>query len=64
MDKFDEWLGDCSRDRVKENISNDASLEREQKKINIREIIDRKILLVDDLETKQEIMNAVRKRVM
>ena len=62
--EFDRWLGECSRDRVKENISNDAKFENKKKKIDIREIIDEKILIVDDLDVKQEIMNTVRKRVM
>ena len=65
IDKFGEWLGDCShdniRDHIKENILNDARFERGKKKIDIRKTID-KVLLVDDLEIKQEIMNAVRKK--
>ncbi len=63
MHEFDEWLGDCSRDRIKENISNDVISEYSSRKIDMRETID-KILIVDDLEIEQEIMNAVRKRLM
>ena len=63
MYEFDEWLGDCSRNRIKENISNDVISEYSVKKTDMRKTID-KVLLVDDREIKQEIMNAVRKRVM
>ena len=70
INKFDKWLGDCSRDRIKENISNDVisefrakKIDNKKKKTDIREIID-EILLVDDREIKQEIITAVRKRVM
>ena len=63
MHEFDEWLGDCSRDRIKENISNDVISEYSSRKIDMRETID-KILIVDDLEIEQKIMNAVRKRLM
>ena len=63
MYEFDEWLGDCSRNRIKENISNDVISEFRGKKTDMRKTID-KVLLVDDREIKQEIMNAVRKRVM
>ena len=66
MYEFDEWLGDCSRNRIKENISDvisDVISEFRAKKTDMRKIID-KILLVDDPEIKQEIMNAVRKRIM
>ena len=74
IDGFGEWLGDRSlgriRGHIKENISNDVLHEcRAQKtdtkaqKIDIRKIVDN-MLLVNDLEVKQEIMSAVRKRVM
>ncbi len=73
---FDKWLGDCSRDHLKENISNDVISEFRAKKDECRvkkidfkmpevfgKTID-KILLVDDREIKQEIITAVRKRIM
>ena len=70
IDKFDKWLGDCSRNRIKENISNDVisefiakKVDKKKKKTDIGEIID-EILLVDDREIKQEIITTVRKRVM
>ena len=64
IDEFDKWLGYCSRERIKKNILNDVRFERGQKQIDIRETIQKKILIVDDFETKQEIMNAIRKRIM
>ena len=67
IDEFGKWSGYCShdsiRDRIKENISNDVIFKFKKKKIDMRGTID-KMLLFDDLEIKQEIMNAVRKRVM
>ena len=74
MYEFDKWLDDCSRGRVKENISNDVISEFRANRMkkpdttetaDVKKIID-KVLVVDDVEikTKQEIMNAVRKRVM
>ncbi len=67
IDKFGEWLGDRSPDRIrnhmKENILNDVISEFKAKKIDMRKTID-KVLLVGDRAIKKEIMNAVRKRVM
>ncbi|MYB58413.1 MAG: ATP-binding protein [Gemmatimonadetes bacterium] len=67
MYEFGKWLGDYSydsiRDHIKKNILNDARFERGLKKKDMRKTID-KVLLVDDLEVKQEIMTAVRMRVM
>ena len=67
--EFDKWLGDCSRDRIKENISNDVVSEYRAKKEDIRETADMrqtidKILIVDDEEIEQEIIDVVRKRIM
>ena len=61
--EFDRWLGDCSRDYFKENISNDVISEYSVKKTDMRKTID-KILLVDDQEIRKKIMNAVRKRIV
>ena len=63
MHEFDKWLGDCSRDRIKENISNDVISEYKVKETDMRKTID-KILIVYDQEITQEIENAVRRRVM
>ncbi len=61
--EFDKWLGDCSRDRIKENISGDVISEYSVKKTEIEKIVD-KMLIVDDREIKLKIMTAVRKRIM
>ena len=63
MYEFDKWLGDCSRDRIKENISNDVISEYKVKETDMRKTID-KILIVYDQEITQEIEIAVRRRVM
>ena len=64
MYDFDKWLGDCSRDRIKENISNDVISECSRaKKADMGKTID-KILIVDDPEIKQEIKTAVRTRII
>ena len=34
INKFDKWLGDCSRNRIKKNISNDVISEFRAKKID------------------------------
>ena len=74
--EFDKWLDDCSHDHVKESISNYVidecrakKDECKKKKIDFKmpevfgKTID-KMLLVDDREIKQEIIIAVRKRVI
>ena len=61
MYEFDEWLGDCSRDRIGENISNGVIREKEKKKTDVSETVD-KMLIVDDQEVEREIMNSVRER--
>ena len=76
MYEFDKWLDDCSRDHIKESISNHVidecrgkKDECKTKKIDFKmpEVFGKtinKMLLVDDREIKQEIITAVRKRVM
>ena len=69
IDKFDKWLRDCSRNRIKESISNQVIDECRAKKIDFKmpevfgKTID-KMLLIDDREIKKEIITAVRERVM
>ncbi len=63
IDSFDEWLGDCSRNRIKENMANDAILESRAKKMEIEKIVD-KMQLAEDLVAKREVMDAIIKRVM
>ena len=64
MDRFREWLGyssqDRIRDRIMENISNDVIFEFRAKKIDMRKTID-KVLLVDDREIKQEIITLLER---
>ena len=62
---FNEWLGECSRKRLKENLSDDAIKEYEKKKIDINKIIDN-MLILDDVEAKREAMETIRirKRMM
>ena len=63
IDKIDKWLGDCSRDRIKENMVNDAILESRAKKMEVEKIVD-KMLIVEDPAAKREVMDAISKRVM
>ncbi len=69
MATFDTWLGDCSRDRIMENISNYVIDECRAKKTDMKlpEVFDKtsdKMLLVEDPEIEHKIRTAVRKRVM
>lgn len=63
--EFDEWIGECSRKRIKENLSNDAIKECKKTEIDINKIVDN-MLILDDVEAKRETMDAIRirKRVM
>jgi len=63
MSKFDKWLGDDSRERIKAYLLNSVIYERGQKKMSVEQVVD-KIFLVEDREIKQEIINDVGKRVM
>ena len=63
--EFNEWLGECSRKRIKENLSNDAIKECKKMRIDINKIVDN-MLILDDVEAKRETMDAIRirKRMM
>ena len=63
MYEFDEWLGDCSRNRIKENMANDTIIESRAKKMEIEKIVD-KMLLAEDSAAKREVRDAISKRVM
>lgn len=76
MYEFDKWLDDCSRDHIKESISNyvidECRAKKDEwrkKKIDFKmpEVFDKtidKMLLIDDPEIKKEIRTAVRKRIL
>ena len=59
--EFDEWIGECSRKRIKENLSNDAIKECKKTEIDINKIVDN-MLILDDVEAKREAMDAIRIR--
>ena len=63
--EFDEWLGECSRKRIRENLSDDAIKECKKTEIDINKIVDN-MLLLDDAEAKRETVDTIRirKRVM
>ena len=63
MYEFDEWLGDCSRNRIKEDMVNDAILESRAKKVEVEKIVD-KMLIAEDSAAKREVMDTISKRVM